>query len=699
MTIEIYFETPGVKNLILGNVYKPPWYLNDTYQQFIDEFIPFLATLGNNNRDVVIAGDFNINLLKIHEKPIFSDYFDAITAISFLPKITLPTRFSDHNGTLIDNFLCKLSNRISQASAGILMSRISDHLPYFISLDYITIKKIKIPKCIQITNQSATNIANFKHEICIANILDKLDLSIDANPNINYNILEHTIVNALKKHLPTKTVKYNKYKHKKSGWMTNGLLHSIQFRDKQYMKIKKSDPTSDEYVTLKTNLCTYNRILRNCIRIVKTNYYHSTFNKYRNDIKSTWSKINEIMRRGTKSKFPESFLINETYVKDNKKIADEFNSYFSGIGNKLASDITRNDTNDIKFDQFLNNPCTNDFTFRPISIETTVNVINKLASKNSRGHDGISTKLLKLITIEISETLTIIINQSLYCGIFPDNLKLAKVIPIFKKGNNQIFDNYRPISILPAISKIFERIIYEQLYEHFILNNLFYPSQYGFKRNHSCELAVLEVIDRIIQELDKGRTPINIYLDLSKAFDTLNHDILIHKLKFYGITGRSADLLQSYLSNRKQYVQLNNVNSKSADISVGVPQGSILGPLLCIIYINDIIYSSNLFKFTMYADDTTLFTTLRGHNQDNMQTVLINDELSKISNWLIANRLSLNVAKTKFMVFSMPQKKINIPLLRLANSNIECVDSFNFWELQLTNTSVGQLILIRLLVK
>ena len=185
------------------------------------------------------------------------------------------------------------------------MSRISDHLPYFISLEYITIKKKKIPKFIQTTNQSATNIANFKHEIIIANILNKLDLSIDANPNINYNIPEHTIVNALKKHLPTKTVMYNKHKHKKSGWMTNGLIHSIQFRDKQYMKIKKSDPTSDEYVTLKTNFCTYNRILRNCIRIVKTNYYHNIFDKYRNDIKSTWTKINEIMRRGTESKFPE----------------------------------------------------------------------------------------------------------------------------------------------------------------------------------------------------------------------------------------------------------------------------------------------------------------------------------------------------------------------------------------------------------
>ena len=172
-------------------------------------------------------------------------------------------------------------------------------------------------------------------------------------------------------------------------------------------------------------------------------------------------------------------------------------------------------------------------------------------------------------------------------------------------------NNYRPISILPAVSKVFERIIFDQTYEHFKANGLFYASQYGFQKNHSTELAVLELVDRITQEMDSGTIPINIYLDLSKAFDTLDHDILLHKLSYYGITGVAIDLFTSYLTNRKQYVEFNNKRSVYADITVGVPQGSILGPLLFIIYINDILFSSDIFKFIMYADDTTLFATIK----------------------------------------------------------------------------------------
>ena len=193
--------------------------------------------------------------------------------------------------------------------------------------------------------------------------------------------------------------------------------------------------------------------------------------------------------------------------------------------------------------------------------------------------------MLKSIKTEISTAITRIINQSLNTGTFPDNLKLAKVIPIHKKGDNKLFDNYRPISILPAISKVFEKVIFDQLYEHFNSNGLFYSSQYGFKKNHSTELAVLELIDRITEELDKGNIPINIlYLDLSKAFDTLNHHILLHKLKYYGLNNSAIKICQSYLDNRKQYVEYNNAKSKLTDINVGVPQGSIMGSLLFIIY-------------------------------------------------------------------------------------------------------------------
>ena len=175
-------------------------------------------------------------------------------------------------------------------------------------------------------------------------------------------------------------------------------------------------------------------------------------------------------------------------------------------------------------------------------------------SKNSSGIDGISPNLLKSIKHEISKPITLIINLYFQKGIFPDKLKIAKVVPIYKCNDETEFNNYRPSSVLPSLSKVFERVIFNQIHEYFNLHNLYYGNQYGFRKGHSTELAKLEVIDRVTLSLDIGVTPINIYLDLSKAFDTLNHDILLQKLKHYGIHGISLDLFRSYLSRRQQYV-------------------------------------------------------------------------------------------------------------------------------------------------
>ena len=314
-------------------------------------------------------------------------------------------------------------------------------------------------------------------------------------------------------------------------------------------------------------------------------------------------------------------------------------------------------------------------SFSQISEEAVMEVLNNLKQKLSCGHDGISSRLLKASKNVICLPLTLIINQTLTSGIFPDTLKIAKIIPLFKKGDRNLLENYRPISILPAISNIFERIMFNQIHSHFSTHNLFYSGQYGFRVNHSTQLAALELIDRITQDLDQGNTPITIFMDLSKAFDTLNHDILIYKLKAYGLSETALKLMQSYLTNRKQYVEINNTQSTKNDITVGVPQGSILGPLLFIIYINDIIHSSTVFKFIIFADDTTLYTTL--DTQENINDIL-NDELVQINNWLKVNKLSVNVAKTKAMLFHMPQKQIHNPRLTIAGSNIEFIDNFNF---------------------
>ena len=286
-----------------------------------------------------------------------------------------------------------------------------------------------------------------------------------------------------------------------------------------------------------------------------------------------------------------------------------------------------------------------------------------------------------MVKSDLLKTLTTIINQSLHTGIFPDKLKIAKVIPLFKKGDPTLIENYRPISLLPAISKIFERVIFNQMNAYFTLNNLFYDKQYGFRKYPSTELAALNVVDTIVNHMDNGNTPFAVYLDLSKAFDTLNHSILLDKLKFYGFRGTSINLIKHYLSNRKQCVEIDRLRSFYINISTGVPQGSILGTLLFIIYMNDLPNASRLFKCIIYADDTTLIANLNdfyAKHDSGLNINILNDELEKRSYWLLVNKLSLNKLKSKFMLFHQPQKRVTIPKLKINNTLIECVDEFNY---------------------
>ena len=274
--------------------------------------------------------------------------------------------------------------------------------------------------------------------------------------------------------------------------------------------------------------------------------------------------------------------------------------------------------------------------FEPITVDTISRIISGLKPKTSNGVDNLSNKLLKFVKNVISEPLSIIINQMLKLGISPDSLKISKVVPLYKKGDDSNLSNYRPISLLPSISKIFEK---EQLTTYLDNNNLIHNHQYGFRKRHSTEYAALHIVDYLNYEMDLKRTPINLYLDLSKAFDSLSHKILISKLKHYGICDIALKLMKSYLENRKQYVQFDTCTSDMKSICIGVPQGSILGPLLFFIYINNFPNSSKLFNFLMCADDTTLFCCLEAIKSDNKELVL-NNELQRVHSWLKANRLS-----------------------------------------------------------
>ena len=684
------------RTLNLCNLYKPPLQnnSNSNIQTFLEEFSPKFDTIAKSNTDVIVVGDLNIDLLQMKERSKFSEYFDLFLGNGLLPQINIPTRFSRKNATLIDHIFSKFKhdpvNRKSKS--GILFTKISDHLPTFYFHKTTTHKKQYHPKYVLQQTNNENAIKSFNTAIMNAKIMDNLDTSVNACPDKNYDILENVLIKLKDTHLPVKKVKYNKYKHKDSSWITQGILNSIKFRDNLYKELQCTSPEDPHYTTMKHNLHVYNGILRKSIRKTKLSYYNDLFDKFKDDIKKTWDTIKSVMSR-TKNKrhIPNCLVVDGNEIKDKITIAEKFNDFFINVGPNLADSINTKDKKD--FTSYLTQKIEHKFNFECVTVDDISKILNKFESKTSTGHDNLSMKVFKRIAPSIFEPLTCIINQSLSLGIFPRSLKIAKVIPLFKKDNDKILDNYRPISLLPVISKVFEKCVFNQLYEYFKKHKLFYTSQYGFRKAHSTELACLELVDRIFKELDRGELPIAIFIDLSKAFDTLDHRILLAKLKYYGIQETSLKWFTSYLSNRTQYVQIDDTSSQKKNIKTGVPQGSILGPLLFIIYMNDIQHASAVFDSILYADDTNLISPMSvfsTHSGDiRLTSDNINLELIKISDWMAVNKLSLNIGKTKFMIFHYPQRKLtqeNIPHVKINEITINQTNEFNFLGLTISET-------------
>jgi hypothetical protein len=404
------------------------------------------------------------------------------------------------------------------------------------------------------------------------------------------------------------------------------------------------------------------------------------FIKYKNDAKKSWTLIKSILC-GVKNKqnIVNMFIVDGNTISNESEIANKFNDFFSSIGSHQASKIPQVGQN--SFAQYLINPPNCVFNFRQTSPDDILKIISEFLPKTSCGHDNLSMKVLKRISYCLAYPISVIVNQSFHSGIFPDLMKCAKVIPLFKKEDASIFNNYRPISLLPALSKVFEKVVHKQLYDYFNQNKLFFNNQHGFRPLHSTESATLTFVDHILKLLDNDKFPISIFMDLSKAFDTLDHFTLLHKLSFYGINNVPLNWFKSYLSDRTQYVDYNGYQSQVKHLSVGVPQGSILGPLLFLIYVNDINNVSNFFHFLLYADDTTLTSTLcYNHSILSKESVdVINFELGKVFKWLCANRLSLNIEKTKYMTFALRKRNENVNLkLSINGINLQSTDEFNF---------------------
>lgn len=280
-------------------------------------------------------------------------------------------------------------------------------------------------------------------------------------------------------------------------------------------------------------------------------------------------------------------------------------------------------------------------------------IIDKLDVHKSTGLDGIGPNILRYCGDYITPAVAFIINKSIENGIFPDSLKEAFVIPIFKNGNKEDPNNYRPISILPTISKIFERHIATQIQSFFKDTNIIHETQSGFRQYHSCHTALTHLIDTWLKDVDSGKYVGAVFLDLRKAFDLVDHTILLHKLKLYHFSENTILLFKSYLSNRTQLIKVGNIKSNTMYVTSGVPQGSILGPLLFLLYINDISFTTSTGNIDLYADDSTLYES--DNDIINVQNKL-QDNLNVIKSWCLLNNMSIHPLKTKCMIICTKQK-------------------------------------------
>ena len=396
-------------------------------------------------------------------------------------------------------------------------------------------------------------------------------------------------------------------------------------------------------------------------------YYTELFENCKSNIRKTWHALNSISgRTNDKSSINDKFRINTNIIQNPNEIANAFCKYFSEVGKTFAENIPASQHS---FNKYLGTSKHQQSLFLSPTDPNEINkIINSLKPKKSSGHDLISTHFIKSIKDQICIPLSTLFNKSLETGYVPNIFKLAKVTPIYKAKDAQELTNYIPISLLPSMSKILEKIIHKRLYTFLNSQNIFYHSQYGFRPKHSTINAITEFTSHILSSFDKHEYSLSVFLDLSKAFDTIDHNILLRKLNYYGVRGVALDWFRSYLSDRKQFVTFKDSNSNILRVDCGVPQGSVLGPLLFIIYTNDLPNAIKHSKCILFADDTTIFYSTK-HLDELYENISF--DLNTLSDWFKANKLSLNVNKTNYMIFKNIKTPDNSKIIKIGTEIIE----------------------------
>ena len=665
-SIFIEAELPDKTTIIVGNVYRSPSPIQNMTQSvqldsFIDIMSNVVSKLSDYNSKVYILGDLNIDILQYKNHRKTQDFIDNMFASGFLQIINHPTRISDHannnSATLIDHIW---TNNINDFyTSGIITTHISDHYAPFCFLN--SNKPANRPKFIKTRNFSAENINSFRTLLEQANFQGTFNEQ--ENPQLAYDKFHDIFFSLYDAHFEEKTIRFNINIHKIEPWMSNGLLTSRRKKIELYSIWSK-----DRSAESKQIFNNYKNLYNKLIRAMKKLHYSMQLISHQGNLKKTWDIIKEACNKsGRANSSPKSLNINGNIISQTEEIVEHFNRHFTSVTTNIQQTIPPTDRPP---DSYLDEAGAN-FSFNLTSSEEIIQIFSQLESKSSTDFTGLSTKLVKKILPIISRPLAHIFNLSLRHGLVPSQFKIAKVSAVFKKGGNpENLNDYRSINLLLVFSKILEKLVSIQLKDYLNEHNIIHPNQFGFQEGNSTIHPMIHMLNKISTAMNNNEYTVGIFCDLTKAFDMVPVDIMCKKLEKIGIQGSNLNWFRNYLTDRQQFVCIDSTKSTLREIKLGLPQGSILGPIMFLIFINDLPKSTLLYTL-LFCDDTTLLAS--GPNLADLVS-FVNSELQKVSTWFRTNKMSLHPLKTKFTIFHpsphlIPWNEINI---YINENNIDC---------------------------
>jgi hypothetical protein len=639
----------------LISVYRSP---SSCPQMFIEnlEYLLNNPELRNKSSTVIIIGDINIDISS--NSRVSNNYLNVLYSNGFHSYVNIPTRVTENSKTCIDHCFIRLKNNTQcnpKIKSAVIEVQITDHYPIVAQIPMETFQQ-------QHTKNTLRERIDY----------DKLyhDLSNETWKEItstNVNKKVETFQNIIIKHINNNTMIYSKTTNKNTTklkpWINDKIINSINERNNLYKKLK-ANPDNQE---LKLRYTLFRNFVNKMIRNAKAKYYNEKIEQHLNNPQKLWNIINEILHRSPKNKKNtiEEIKIGSYLVLTTENptlIANHFNDFFISVGSESnQTPVIENYTDETT----LNNTT---FELKNITMHELEKAITDLKDKKA-SKDHIPCRLFKISPTNVKLKLIELFNNSISEGIFPNILKETTVTPIFKKNDKQLVENYRPISVSSPFSKIFEKLIKSQLIKHLEENNILSKNQFGFRTGHSTEQAIINLTSELHDAMDKSLKPIVIFLDIKKAFDSINFKILIYKLSKLGLDNNTLELLKNYLSARKQRTRIDMTLSDENIIRNGVPQGTILGPLFFLIYINELCNLKIKGQIISYADDTAI--VIKSESWE--KTMQIAEEtMFHVNSWLEVNKLSLNIEKTIYVPFSILESNLPPENLKLKFHSKNC---------------------------